>query len=236
MPKIKTISGDIEYKTVPLYCGVKQINKEIAVENLILLKKILDKKGLKPLFAYGTLLGAIREKDFITHDEDIDLIAKSEDKQAIFDLLPELMVEGFEVARYDRRELFTIIRKGEYVDFYFFKPYKDGTRYCSGVLCPEEFFENVSLIPFKGGEYWAPTDFDGFLLFEYGENWRTPIQYYNYGMSPWQKFLFRTKEAIKERLPDRIYFKLADKAARKMEIKYVEKIKRYRAAIENREQ
>lgn len=234
MPKIKTSSGVIKYKTVPLYWGVKQIDKEIASENLTILKSILDKKGLKPLFAYGTLLGAIREKDFITHDEDIDLIAKAEDKQAIFDLLPELMAEGFVVARYDRRELFTIIRKGEYIDFYFFKPYKNNTRYCSGVLCPNEFFDNVTLIPFKGNEYWAPADYEGFLLFEYGENWRTPIQYNNYGMSSWQKFMFRTKENIKELLPDSLYFMLADKAAQKMEIKYAEKIKRYRTAKANK--
>lgn len=234
MPKIKTSSGVIKYKTVPLYWGVKQIDKEIASENLAILKRILDKKGLKTLFAYGTLLGAIREKDFITHDEDIDLIAKAEDKQAIFDLLPELIEEGFVVARYDRRELFTIIRKGEYIDFYFFKPYKDGTRYCSGVLCPNEFFENVSLISFKGNEYWAPTDYEGFLLFEYGESWRTPIQYNNYEMSSWQKFLFRTKENIKELLPDSLYFMFADKAAQKMETKYIEKIKRYRTAVANK--
>jgi len=57
----------------------KYLNKKIAEENLKLFKQIADKYNLKLILAYGTLLGAIREGDFITHDYDIDLMIFKED-------------------------------------------------------------------------------------------------------------------------------------------------------------
>lgn len=232
MPTLYTSSGKIKFKTIPIYLGIKQINKTIAAENLSVLKKIMDKVNLKPIITYGTLLGAVREKDFITHDEDIDLMLKSEDKQALLDVLPALIEEGFEIARYDRRELLSIIRNGEYIDFYFFKPYKNNVRYCSGILCPCEFFDDIALLPFKGDKYWAPRNYEKFLVFEYGDNWMVPVKYNNYEMSRGKKFLLKIKEHVKDMLPDTLYFALADISAKKMEIKYWSKVYLYNSKYE----
>ena len=119
MPKIKLTNGVYQYKTIPIFEGVKRINKEIAFKNLCILKNELDQYGIEFQITFGTLLGAIREKDFIEHDEDIDLLVLGEKKQQLFDLLPELRKIGFEVARYDRRDLLSLIKDGEYIDFYF---------------------------------------------------------------------------------------------------------------------
>ena len=43
MPSVMTSHGAIRYKTIPLFPGVKRIDKEIAFENLCLLKSILGK-------------------------------------------------------------------------------------------------------------------------------------------------------------------------------------------------
>ena len=40
--KIKTPKGPYYYKYVPIFLGIKPINKAIAKENLLLLKNILD--------------------------------------------------------------------------------------------------------------------------------------------------------------------------------------------------
>ena len=52
MPTIKTKNGNIKYKAKHLYVGVKQINKELAFENLKLLKSIFDQNGLKFVLTY----------------------------------------------------------------------------------------------------------------------------------------------------------------------------------------
>ena len=72
--KIKTPIGAYYYKYIPIFLGIKPINKVVAKENLLLLKGILDKNNVLFMLSFGTLLGAAREHDFITHDEDIDLV------------------------------------------------------------------------------------------------------------------------------------------------------------------
>ena len=66
MASIKLSDGRVfKYKVYPLYLGIKKIDREKAKENLLLLKKITDKAGLKFALAFGTALGAIREHNFI---------------------------------------------------------------------------------------------------------------------------------------------------------------------------
>ena len=69
------------------------------------------------------MLGAVREKDFIDHDEDIDLGADYKDVDKFLLMLFELRENAFEVARWDDRGLISIIRNNEYIDIYFFKKY-----------------------------------------------------------------------------------------------------------------
>ena len=227
MPKIELSNGVIKYKTVPLYGGVKLIDKEKALENLLLVKKILDERNVPFQLAYGTLLGAIRDKDFITHDEDIDLIVLEEYKQTFIDTLPILIEEGFAIARYDRRGLMSIIRNGEYIDFYFFAKAGNGLRTCSGTFCIAKHIEEVAPLIFKGVEFLAPNEYEDFFLFEYGENWRTPVQYQNFEMSKFHRLTLSFKEHVKDILPDWIFFRLAKKAENLMTEQYNEKLKRY---------
>lgn len=227
MPKIKTPKGYIKYDTIPLYEGVKRIDKEKAEANLHLLMPVLKKYGLKPQLAFGSLLGAMREHDFITHDEDIDINILEEEKDSFLCALHELSDLGFKVARYDRRGLLSIIRNEEYIDFYIFSPHENDLRYCSGMIIPRNFLEDLRPIAFKGETFYIPREAEEYLIFEYGLNWMTPVQWNNYNMPWWRKIVFFIKEKLKGVLPDFLYFRMIKRAERKLEAHYQRNLDRY---------
>lgn len=232
MPKINIANNTIRYRTIPLYSGVKIIDKDKSFANLILFKQILEHQNIKFQLAYGTLLGVIREKDFISHDEDTDIIILEEDKSAFLNSLPLLIEKGFTIARYDRRGLLSLIRNGEYMDVYFFSKYSENLRFCSGILCPSTFLENVSLIDFKGEQFYAPMDYVGFLEYEYGDNWMVPIQWNNYEPSILHVIKMNLRMKLRDSLPDFLFFKLAKKAEKKMEARYAPKVAKYKERLQ----
>ena len=228
MPKIRLSDGSIyRYKTIPIYEGVKRINKDVALQNLRLLKDILDSDYLEFQITFGTLLGAIREKDFIDHDEDIDLLVLGEEKQHFFDMLPLLSRNGFKVARYDRRGLMSIMRNGEYIDLYFLEDRGDGTRYCSGIILPKEITDETIVHNFKGLDVMIPKEYVEFLRYEYGDNWGTPIQWFNYGSSWFKRLKTAVRMVGKEMLPDWLYFRMLKKSERRMLDRYEPKLKKF---------
>lgn len=227
MPKIKLPSGKkFKYKTIPLFPGVKQINKSIASENLCLLKKILDDNSIKFQLSAGTLLGAIREGDFISHDEDIDLAFEEEYRFKVLSLLPELKKNGFNLCRYDRRDLYSIMRNGEYIDLYFFRPFKSELSICSGWVIKTSYLLESIPFSFQGEEFLIPKDYKKYLITEYGHNWETPIEWNNYNQPKWRVMLFNLKEYIKDYLPSPLFNYFANKAEKVMINKSLGHLKR----------
>ena len=119
MAKIKTPRGKLYYKPKNLYLGIKQIDREVAFENLKVVVRVLRNVGIKVSPAYGTLLGIIRENNFIEWDEDIDLFILSEDKEKLLDAFWTMKAEGLELVRVERcNHLYSVMRNNEYIDFY----------------------------------------------------------------------------------------------------------------------
>jgi phosphorylcholine metabolism protein LicD len=170
---IKTREGEYQFKPRNLFHGRKKINKKIARENLLLLRDILRKTDIRWGLIFGTLLGAVREKNFISHDEDIDLYIFYEDKDKILELIYEFKKFGFDVARYEKKSLFSIIRNNEYIDFYFFKKKFFGRR-CLDYYIPNFFFKHNAKIKFFNKYFPTLNNARKYLEFQYGKDWKIP--------------------------------------------------------------
>lgn len=171
--KIHTNKGVFEFEEVPIVNGIKKINRTKSKENLLLFKSSMEAQGLKFGLIYGTLLGAIREKNFIEHDEDTDVFILKEDEQILLDSLFILRDKGFEVGRYTEK-LISILRNGEYIDVYFFSKKNRKTRESEGYVIPSHFLENLINYELFGVDFLVPYKTEELLEHMYGKSWRIP--------------------------------------------------------------
>jgi len=172
--QIKTSSGIITFEEIHFEQGTgKKIDLEISRLNLLALQEVLDQHKVKFGLFFGTLLGAIRENNFIKHDEDIDVYVLDEDREALLNSLHDLEKKGFVVGRY-HDELLSIIRDDEYIDIYFFKKRIFNTRICAGTVIKEKYLIETIKYNFIGSTFTIPKDYEEVLIKLYGADWRTP--------------------------------------------------------------
>src|SRR5574344_2010839 len=185
---IETPKGRIYYTPKTIFLGIKKINRDVAKENLLVLHKVAAQTGFEFSLAYGTLLGAVREHNFIEHDEDIDLFVKEEKRGAFLSFLFNIQDYGFELIRVERHEsVYSISRKGEYIDFYIAKIEVPGIRQdTEKEKTPDKYLSDLVKYSFLGEQFLIPRDYEECLIFLYGENWKIPLQYANFEM-PWVK-------------------------------------------------
>lgn len=210
MPTIKTLKGALKFKTRMLYLGIKQINRDVAFDNLKTVSEILDKGKIHWGPVLGTLLGIVRENNFIEWDEDIDLYILQEEEEAFKNLLWDLKDAGFDIVRYERRGLYSIMRNGEYIDFYVLRKITPDLRHLGGgEFIFEKYLVDTTKFNFKGLLIDIPSEYDELLTFLYGD-WRIPRKWANFEMSAFQKFKMKSKSWIKNHLPDSLYFYLIE--------------------------
>jgi phosphorylcholine metabolism protein LicD len=193
MNEIKTSKGMYRYKELLFINGTKKINKEISKNNLLALKKCFDDNNLNFGLIYGTLLGAVREKDFIEHDEDTDIFILDENKSLLFDSLFDLRNIGLEVGRLTP-SLLSLIKDGEYIDIYFYKIKNNYIRECEGYEIKSYMLEELENYNFLGENFKVPKNPEKMLEILYGKNWKIPdinAKATNYGLYLKIKFFIK---------------------------------------------
>ncbi len=171
------------YDEILLEHGRKRIDRIIAKENLEIFHKVIEKSDVNYGLFFGTLLGAVREGNFIAHDEDTDIYVFEEEKDKVKALLPAFRKAGLELVRLEPY-MISLMRKDEYIDLYFFKEIKHplGKRTRKNHYQWEfdaEPLENPEKFEFLGMSFPVPENPEHMLEVIYGKTWRTPIENYN---------------------------------------------------------
>lgn len=169
---IRYKGGRHTFEPVELFHGRKRIDINTSEKNLLDFRQVLVDTQVRWFLGFGTLLGAVREKGFIEHDEDTDVYVLNEDRRKFLKLLPEFLSRGFTVARYEW-PLLSLIREDDYIDVYFLRRMWK-TRKMMGFHFPKTDFINGTYLNFLGVDFPAPSKPISHLELLYGADWKVP--------------------------------------------------------------
>lgn len=232
MKKIRTQRGIITFSPHYLYEGTKKIHKSIALDNLKCVLDILNRNHVRTSPSDGTLLGIIRDGDFIDWDEDIDLNILEEDVEAFKVSLWDMMDVGFELLRCERCDhLYSIRRNNEYIDFYILEKISPEVRTNMGTdFVLDEHVTNLMDWSFKGIPIQIPVEYEKYLELMYG-NWKIPVQYANYKLNRFQIFKKKLWVWLKELPPYSLRLKLLKYHHRKHLQKFIQRCEEYNVKL-----
>ena len=147
-------------------------------EGLILIKNILEKIGVTYYLSSGTLLGAVREKDFIPWDWDVQMYLTMENAYPLRDKITKSFINNsFIIHKFNDNNdsLKWDIRKNGII-FELTAWYLKGKwryRKKESMRVPAYLFDGYYNINFKGINYRTLNPPEEYLKFCYGD-WKTP--------------------------------------------------------------
>ena len=158
----------------------RTIDKEIAHTELKTIKNVFDKFKIRFFLTHGTCLGAIREKDFIDYDSDIDIGCYKIDLDKIILAIQELKEKySFKITKLSLDdESITIIKDNVVIDISLYK--LEGNIWSANrhkvFIIPYHFLDKLEEIDFLGIKIKVPYNVERYLEYQYGKDWRIPIK------------------------------------------------------------
>ena len=159
------------------YDNSTAISEKDAQNLLMKTKELFSSINLNFYLAYGTLLGAIRDKGIIPGDEDVDVFTDDEEK--LYQNLPFLYKNGYKLCRMKKGKLYSFrINDKSYIDVYILRPYISiWGLYCyslSNHATPKKYFKEYQDIEFLGEIFRCPRNPEKLIEFWYGKDWEKP--------------------------------------------------------------
>lgn len=185
--RCKKEHGEGGFLIVPECC------REKIRELLYFTVELFEKHNIDYWLDYGTLLGAVREGGFFSHDEDADISTFVENREKVEGLKDEFLKKEYVVRlnHFKNKSGIQIRYSKEnnlHIDIFFWYNF-DGllrrTSYVSGdenkgMDFPAEWVETTKDIKFENKLFRAPKNPERFCEFRYGTTWKTPMSPFKY--------------------------------------------------------
>ncbi|MGF0117735.1 LicD family protein [Promicromonospora sp. Marseille-Q5078] len=157
--------------------------------------EVLASCGYPTMLAYGTLLGAVRERDFLAHDDDVDLMVplvaadRAAGETELAELRRGLQEKGWKVSRPNSYTNFHLHDPQTRLHVDVFPLFVDGestTLHMEKMRLrsiPTSIVMPPRTLSFKGHDLLVPAQPEAFLEERYGEGWSVADPFYDW---PWK--------------------------------------------------
>ncbi len=180
------------------------IDTEKGIEILNSIKTVMQEMQKSWFITDGTLLGLVRDGNFIEHDTDIDIGVFFEEwkERDVFDFIKRMLVFDLEIkyifGDFTNNFEMSFVKNGIKTDFFFYREkedgmiifhaFKNGGRDILKDVITYEYrshlIKNIKPMFFIKSEYSAPADPVSVLEAKYGADWRTPNKGWDWAYDP----------------------------------------------------
>ena len=186
-----------------------------------IIHETFNRHGLWYVIGYGTLLGAVRHRDKIPWDDDIDIIVKHKDLTKLEEVLKDLDNQGLKTDKtWKLYKVYSKERKDVFIDIFIMDnlnekasrclPNKKECIYASKIPMnkwwndewwfPYEYFDSRKIYEIGDIKVWGPTDPSRILSFWYGKDFLTSCATQKYDHKTSQ-YVIPTTESCPKDLP-----------------------------------
>jgi len=187
--------------------GSKRLEGEILVKAQKMLKdvaEILEACHIHYVLEAGTLLGIVRENRLLPWDNDVDITTTEPYERTLLWNRWRFWLKGyrFYVRRYKRNtgpfqkgqvriiriqtRRLIFVKDMSLLDIFIKRPIGDEYYWTIDVKrpvlksTPKHFYDDITALEFQGKTYSVPKDFEGYLEYHYGKDWRIPVKTWNF--------------------------------------------------------
>ena len=149
-------------------------------KRLLEIRELMDEFNVIFFLRHGTCLGAVRDGQIITWDDDLDIGSiigmNGLDEKSIYETVDNLKLAGFEaeISESSFHIAISLSKFGIPIDWTCYKILQGSIYQYPAVKIPVELYDDLKPISFLGATFFVPNPPEKYLSLKYGSEWQIP--------------------------------------------------------------